>query len=163
MAKNNTVGFSLIEILVIIGLISLVAGVSLGQYSSFGSQKKIEAEALRLSKTLEVARQRVTSGDKSGISNPGSCTLSAGKVTYSATSVSLIATCGSDITIATYQVASGVEMTTSGTVSFQPDGTPVNPACIIVSQSAGGKCRKVIVSISGVVDVGDEELSCTCS
>ncbi len=64
MAKNKF-GFTLIEIIVVVGVITTLFGMSIASYNDFNEQKKLEAEAEKLVSTIELVKKNVTSGKSS--------------------------------------------------------------------------------------------------
>ena len=60
---NNSKGFTLIELIVVIFIISLFAGLSIANYGSFNEEKKLDDEVKRLSATLYIARSKASSAD----------------------------------------------------------------------------------------------------
>ncbi|MBI3620192.1 prepilin-type N-terminal cleavage/methylation domain-containing protein [Candidatus Roizmanbacteria bacterium] len=58
--------FTLIELIIVVGIISLIVTMSLGYYNPFTERKKIEEGQKRLLDTLELAKKKAVSGDMAG-------------------------------------------------------------------------------------------------
>lgn len=55
--------FTLIELVIVIGIIAIFSGMSLASYVTFNDQKKLEQEAKKFSDVLELARKKTSAGD----------------------------------------------------------------------------------------------------
>lgn len=64
MNKKNF-SFTLIEIIVVVGLIILMTGLSLATYNKYNLQKSVDAETQKFIDVLELAKKKASAGDVS--------------------------------------------------------------------------------------------------
>lgn len=70
--RLRRLGFSLIELLVVIGLFSLTAGIVIAAYSNFNQTQVLQNAALALKNDIRFTQNKALSGDKSTTVNCGS-------------------------------------------------------------------------------------------
>lgn len=65
MVKNNK-GYTLIELIVVIGIVSVVFGMMLASFDTFGSSEKLNQEAQLFKSKIDEIVKKVSSGDMEG-------------------------------------------------------------------------------------------------
>lgn len=171
MDKNNG-GFTFLEILMVIFIITLFTTISVGGYTSFNENKKIDKDVNQMISALELAKKKTRAGDKSGLTQSGTdyslCDLDGYKVSItSSTTYALQAsvcsnTSGScpvvsgcsDITIAPYSLASSMSiMPATGSVVFQNNALTVSGvSTITVTNAKNYKSKAISISESGAIE-----------
>jgi len=154
--------FTLIELIIVIGIITLFSGFSLAMYNDFTETKKLEAETKKFVEVLELAKKKINSGDK-----PTTCdTLLNYKVTYSTNAYQVFAQCFSSI----IQIGSSIDLplniilTVSPPASlpdeviFKPFGLGVDLGVgvveknVLIKNNNNSKCRQINIKNSGVIN-----------
>lgn len=116
MAKNRD-GFTLVEILIVLIVIGLFAGISLAYINTFSAKKGLETEMNKLTAILETAQKKAISGE--------SCASYTGyQVSMTSSSYTLYKCCGACTgagnQIMTYSFPTGYSVTnTGGTLNIQ--------------------------------------------
>ncbi len=64
--KKYLTGFTFIELLIVVMIISAFSGLSLAYYNNFNKASKLNTEANKLLQTLELAKKKATSRDVEG-------------------------------------------------------------------------------------------------
>lgn len=110
-------GFSLIELLVTIAIISLLTGLTIAGYGTFNKKQTVKTEAYKLASNLRLAQQKAISGEK-----PVGCTgdLQSWQMNITANSYSQIVVCinpDSSTTINTTAFPTNVS-SSAGTITF---------------------------------------------
>ncbi len=103
MEKNNS--FTLIELVVVIGIITLIMGISLAYYNNFNEETKFRTEMRKLWDVLELAKKKAITGDE-----PSGCVGFSGyKVNFTNSTYQLQACCGTVCTTtASYTLPSNI-------------------------------------------------------
>ncbi len=171
MDKNNY-GFTFLEIIVVLAITVLFSTMTVGGYTAFNENKKVDADANQLVSTLELAKKKSRAGDKSGLTQGGTnyanCDLDAYKVTITSAlayelrasvcaNASGLCPVGSgctDVTIASYSLSPSMNMTpATGSVTFAGAGLAVSGvSSITVTNSRNNKSKVITISGSGSVE-----------
>ena len=170
MDKSNKIVFSsfvkaftLIEIIIVVAIMILFAGLSIGYYNDFTQQKKLDEETSKMIDVLELAKKKTSSGDSSMCTaDPQS---SARVVDYSvivnsATTYQLSPNCsvGTPNPI-NYTTNSNIIFPTvfpvpTSSVQFKTLSAGTTPYCFILKNSSSNKCRYINVEAGGVICEG---------
>lgn len=159
MMKKTVGGFTLIEIIVIIGVISILMNIGLAYYNKFNEQKKLQSDTQKLYDILHLARAKTISGDQMNIT----CTSFSGYQVeiVSSSSYKLVLCCsdacsGADQTeIQTYSLQSSITLDPApATIKFKKlTGEVVTSTDIEISNSVISECMKLSVKQSGLVEL----------
>lgn len=149
-------GFALVELLIVLTIIIIFAGLSLAYYRNFDEQKKLEGEAKQLVDVLNLASKKAHASDLSP--DPNCSTFLGYRVIITTSSTyELQFNCGGSYsTIQEYSLQSGVSFLIAGTsVLFKPlsVGTNLtNPVTTTLKNSAINKCREIQINPVGTVE-----------
>lgn len=155
-------GFTLLELIIILAVVSTLSVFSLASYSTLNKEKTLQAETEQFIETLELAKKKVTAGDKLRCAT----TLTDYSVTItSTTSYTLIAGCATgDVTLATYQFPTNSPLVfsdyTAAETVFTPLSSGATANCIALSDPKLNKCRQV--SVSTAATIGESGTDCSC-
>lgn len=108
--------FTLIELIVVVGIISVVTGFTIASLNSQGSQKLLQGEADKLMNVLSLAQKKAAAGN----STCSSGIFTGYKIVLSTTSYTLQKCCGTEASCTTemsYNFESPVVLSTSPTNS----------------------------------------------
>lgn len=174
-------GFTLIELIIVISVLTLFFGFSLAMYNDFNETKKLEAETKKLVEVLELAKKKIISGDKSALSDDySSCDLIAYKVIITSdkeyklsanvcknndTSCRLQSDC-TDVDVFNYKTS--LQLIPSSLppfpIVFKPFGlgadvgADVTETTVTIKNNNNSQCRQVTVKISG--NIGEQKIVC---
>lgn len=160
--------FTIIELLIIIGLISLITTVSIASYSSFLETSKLKSETQRLLSILTLAQKRAVAGESvsggicaAGYSFSGIVitTVAGGGYTMqgqcSQDSNPLNTSTYSTITYSVDPTNTNVRFLSSTTVVFPKlTGIPTSNASIVLKNIANSTCSTIAVN-SGLIGSSD--------
>ncbi|OGK18444.1 hypothetical protein A3D80_00400 [Candidatus Roizmanbacteria bacterium RIFCSPHIGHO2_02_FULL_40_13b] len=170
MAKNS--GFTFLEILIVVFIITLLSGATATGYTGFNEQKKLDKDTQDMSSTLELAKKKARAGDKSSLAQTGTdystCELDGYKVklltatTYQLAASMCAPTVGScpivsgcsDVSIAPYALSSSVTMSpATGEVFFNNGGLNVSGiTSVVFTNSKNNKTKTVSIFTSGAIE-----------
>lgn len=170
--KRTKYGFTFLELLIVIAIMALFTTLSVGGYTSFNENKKVDADTNQLISAIELAKKKSRAGDKSGIIQAGvdysACDLDGYKVSItSATAYSLQAVMCSnaspsctlnpgclDVPIASYALSSSVVLApTTGSVTFSGAGVAVSGiSSITVTNTRNNKLKTITINGAGIVE-----------
>lgn len=149
-------GFTLIEIVISLGIILLLTGISVGYYGSFTNQRQLETESRNLANTLDQARKRALAGDQSTVCTTGNFT-GGYKVVINPADYQLKVSCTiTDGVLKDTKFASAVYADKSITVEFMPKGAgaTTTESCIRLQKTGVDKCRCIELLQSGAIREG---------
>ena len=136
--KNFQAGFTLVEILVVIGITGLVFAGGFSNFRDFDKRQRLSQTALILRKDLELARTKAFASEK-----PGGCTntLMGWEVVFNSGSYDLKADCDfSDVAFKTVSFPSDItKISSSSSVEFS----------VLARGITGGTDRTVTLIQSG--------------
>src|SRR3989338_1933236 len=152
--------FSLIELIVVVVIITVFAGLTFAYYYNFTQERNLDAEAKKLVDILDLAKRKTASGDSSMCNPAQSSTVDSYMVERtSPTTYRLIANCitgtAQSVTF-TIPASSNVTITTAGgdqRVTFLTLTSGADPGCFKLQNSLlnPAKCRYVRVESGGVI------------
>jgi prepilin-type N-terminal cleavage/methylation domain-containing protein len=156
MAKNR--GFTYIEVLIVVGIISLLSVGGVASYSEFQARKQTEAETRMIESYIELAREKTSAGDRTG-----SCGTYGGyySVTSTGAVVSLVPNgCSA---AASFTLRSGYTLPEGDIqADFRPLGAGYSgPSCIIVQHPNAELCGQITIESSGITS-SEVRTECTC-
>jgi len=158
---RGSVGYTLIEILIVVSIIVLFTGLSLAYYRGFDEQRKLDAETKQLIDILNLAEKKSVAADLSPLGLNPSCSDFRGYwVSLTGTSYSLKLNCaGVDTLIQTYTLGSGMTLLVSDAtvtdILFKPlySGTNLStPISVTLTNSSNNKCTKIQINPVGTVE-----------
>lgn len=162
-------GFTLIEILVVLTIISLFTGYSLVTYNSFSQQKTLEKEASYLVDVLSLARGKAQASENSA-SCSGADEFGGYRVEVNASNYNFkqccrdivtkaISSCGSNIQ--SYNFHSSVsKISGAPAVDFYPLTSGATSTTMRIKHDSLNKCLDISITATGIITVGDIPFSC---
>jgi len=150
--------FTLIELIIIVGIVAVLSGIFLGYYNNFSEEKKLDEGVKKLIDVLNLARTKSLAAD---LSPQTTCTNFAGyKIEFIGNTYDLIFCCNSSCTgggrikIQSYGLPSSVSFLSSSTISFKPLSGETSQATttITLKNTNINQCYQVTVQASGLVD-----------
>lgn len=162
MKCMRTNGFSLIEIIVAIGIMAVVTMSVVPFYLRFAQEAKLTQDATTIYNTAQIAKAKARAGD-GGIS--GSCTTYSGyRITISSQSVTTTLCCsascsgGGTTSISTNTLSSGQTSITSpasGTaIGFAPLTGASTDTSIVLRSGSISKCQAIQIRAIGPITLG---------
>lgn len=152
--KSNFLGYTLIEILVVVSIMSILFTVGYANYRDFARKQALTASARQLKSNVSLAREKATTGEKP---ESGCAVLLGYNIKFSGTNYTLEAVCSdATITVKTINLPSNVTSSTPGTnpIFFKilSKGTNLSTdATITLTQSESGKTESIVVTPEGEV------------
>ncbi len=152
--------FTLIEIIIVIGIIAIFSALSMGYYNTYTEEKKLDGEEKKIIDIIELARKKAQSGDIGGYSCSnfdGYQVVFAGDTYY--LRICCADGCSSTFTLQSYKLPQNITATISGspTISFSPLNFHTNlttTVTITVKNAKISKCIPIAIYPSGLVDEG---------
>ncbi|OGG10242.1 hypothetical protein A2154_04965 [Candidatus Gottesmanbacteria bacterium RBG_16_43_7] len=152
-------GFTLIEILVSIGIMMTLVGLGVAGYNEFNENQRVKQAALTLKNNIRLAQNRARSSIKPGdvrCNDPGTTYNGYHIWAAAGSQYSLAAHCtdagGSDHDISVVIIDLSTDVTTSAfNILFPPVTSAITGAGDIVLTSGSGKSYQLTVSSSGDV------------
>ncbi len=166
-------GFTLIELVVVLGIITLVIGISIASYGNFNSQEHLKTEANKLVSVIDLAVRKTTSSD---ISSVASCTDFIGyqinftsPTTYSL-EVCCNVTCSPATSVASYTLLdTSIGIVSDATVvhfnpfmknTWRKGASLVDSYTIKLTSSTTNQCIEVTVYNTGLVSSTNPSNTC---
>lgn len=151
--KRDLLGYTLIEILVVVSIMSILFTVGYANYRDFARRQALTASARQMKSNISLAREKAATGEK-----PEGCTTLLGyNIRFSEDGYSLEAVCsGTTISIKTVSLSSNVGSSVPSTnpIFFKvlSKGTSLSEdATITLTQSESGKTENVVITPEGEV------------
>ena len=158
---DKSKGFTLIELIVVMGILSIFSGIFLARYNENASQLKLKNEAKKLIDVLELAKKKALTADLFD----KNCTDFTGyRVIISSGSYSLSFGCASVYSVVqNYNLLTNITATVgTGNYNFSP--LMINPNFISntirLKNSAISKCIDILVSPIGIFELNESLISC---
>lgn len=168
---RDRAGFSIIEFLIVIGLVSLITTVSIASFNSFQETSKLKNEVQHMVQTLSLAQKRATTGENiTGLCGAGYSFSGVVVTTVANGGYTLQGQCSLDsnpTTTSTYSpIAYTVEpsninivILTSTSITFPKlTGIPTADATVVLKNTSNNTCATVSVN-SGIIS-SDENSVC---
>lgn len=160
MVKDKRTGFTLIELIIVIFVILLFAGMSLAYYGGFNEDKKLFDEVKKVEATLYLARSKSSAAD----ADPALCTDFRGYRLYitNAQTYSLQRNCGGTYGLIQQETLPSTIRITSTTpqqILFKPLNTGTDLVAItsiVIKSTIANRCVNIQVTPLGVVSEGSK-------
>lgn len=151
---NKRGGFSINELVIVIGIVVLLFGIAFVYYRNFISLKQLEEQSSKLANTLEDARKRAIVGDTSS-----SCQgeYLGHRVVLTTTRHVLWSHCSvSDVKIQDilYPQSQGIVSNFNGILDFKAKTGQVQATCIRLSRPDVERCRCIEITATGLISEG---------
>lgn len=165
--NNLNLGFTLIEIIISISIITLLSGMAIVQYDNLSEQKKLDYETKRFVDTLELAKVKAAAGDSSLCTGTAIIPEVQGySVSLSASSFQLAPHCivGTPQPV-NYQIDPKVEIivTPVSPINFFSNSSGATTSCVNVKIRTSSKCNYIKVEQSGLISNNACVSGCPCS
>ncbi len=170
LTKRYKYGFTFLELLIVVMVISIFSGLSLGYYNNFSKASRLDTEANKLLQTLELVKKKATARDVQGydsICTQGTNIFDGYIVTITTGGYSFQISCNLGVNktqIYAYSLPNGTTIIpNSTTIQFKP--TPGNTSLVadatIIFSNGTGKCAKIIISSTGIIQKKALDTTCT--
>lgn len=142
-------GFSLIDILISVGIIAVTVGLSLPYFNTFGEGRKLNAETSALVSVLTLAQKKAVSADLSASCGGG---FLGYRVNVTSTTYNLQIRCTGGVnSIQTYSFVSPIQSDTTATIDFKALAAGATASCIRLRNTIAVQCRCIDIKSSGVI------------
>lgn len=158
-------GFTLIELIIVIVIISIFTTLALSTVNRFTNEKQLQNETKKVMTILELTKSKTNSGDRTrcGPDDLGAFEIQdfTFKVNDSGLSYQIIPNCKSgEPTPILYSVANGIQLNPDPyerpfTTTFSAIYGKVKCSCFIVKSIILSKCNYIQVSENAVIDEGN--------
>jgi general secretion pathway protein H len=139
-------GFSLIEMLVVLGIMAAVLGIALPSFNSGTSPAQVESAATELASTLRATRAAAVAGGQ-----PVDFSIDVARGSFAGDGALHRLTADEDMHVALYTTTGALSSATSGAIRFYPDGGSSGGG---ITVSSGARFFVVAVDwLSGAVSV----------
>jgi len=166
----SEVGFTFIELLIVLSIILISSSIGLASFNSYNQQLKLKTEAKKLANILELAKKKSESSELIPTLNPNLsyCNDFNGyKVELTSTSYTLKYTCNhNDTIIQTYNFPSSITYT-GGNYDFVFPALGLNTnitlnSIILKNNNINdtNKCINISISVNGIIQINDNLISC---
>lgn len=153
-------GFTIIEFLIIIGLIGIMTTVSIASYTSFTESSKLTNETQKFTAILTLAQKRAVSGDVGG--GCTNCSLNNFTVSWSVPSqtYSVVGSRVNGVTTESFDqtnysfdsVNKNISLLDTSSVVFSPlTGSPDSAKTIRFKNVTKNECMQVSIAASGLL------------
>ena len=154
-------GFTLIELIVVIGIVSLFTEIFIARYNENTGQLRLRSEAKKLIDVLELAKKKALTGD---LFDKNCSNFTGYRVTITSNSYLLLFGCSSVYsTLQSYNLTTNIAVATgTGNYNFTP--LIINPVfafdTIRFKNSVINKCVDVTISPIGIIELNETLISC---
>lgn len=161
-------GFTLIEIIISISIITLLSGMAIVQYDNLSEQKKLDYETKRFVDALELAKVKANSSDSSLCSGAAITPEVQGyAVNLTVTNYQLMPHCivGTPQPV-NYQIDPKVQIVVTPVptqINFFPNSSGATTSCVNVKIRTSSKCNYIKVEQSGLISNDICASGCPCS
>lgn len=167
MVKNRA-GFTIIEVIIAVIVITLLSAASLSSYGQFNERKKIDKTTDQLISVLELAKKKSLALDKNIVisgTDYSECSLQDYHVVITSTTtyslrvnICSAGTCSlnpacQEKNIANYTVETGSQLDTTGTITFAPrTGLATGKSVINVTHVNLNYSKTITIAPSGLIE-----------
>lgn len=157
-SKNH--GYTLIEILVVLGIVTILSGFGIARYNTFTQQLILKNQAKKIVDVIELAKKKATSADLYQ-----DCSDFQGyQVVINANTFLMNFNCGGTYTtIQNYSMTSNVAVTSgTGSLNFLPLGIGTNLAInsLRLKNSKTDQCIDISISPIGIINIDETLIGC---
>lgn len=167
MVPNNRFGFTLVEMLVVTGIMLLTTGFGVARYNDYTQQRRLNQEAKEFTSVMELASKRAVSGDSTTACADfqGIQVSMAPSGTYTMRRCCEGACNSAQSTVYnTYPLPTGITLsaptaTTTYLFNKLTQTITVNPAAnqtVTFRNTVSSRCLSVTVSPAGLINLGTE-------
>lgn len=163
MDKNkffNSRGYTLIEIIVVLGIVTILSGFGIAKYNTYTQQLTLKNQAKNLVEVIELAKKKAVSGDLYQ-----NCSDFQGyQVVVNANTFLMNFNCGGVYqTIQNYSMANSITTIVGiGNFNFLPlaIGTNLTVNSLRLKNSKIDQCIDISISSIGVINIDETLISC---
>lgn len=151
--KGNENGFNLIEIMIVVAVIGIFAGLSLASFRFFNTSRVLEGEEKKIVSALELAKKKTIAGEKPA------CTIEFDgryQLTWNASSYKLQSCCNTlnscPTEIITWDMPSGITFVSADNVIFKKFGLGVESEKTITITNTAGTTKTITIDGYGNIN-----------
>lgn len=150
---NFIKGFTLIEVIIMVVVVSVLSGLGLAYYNSFSEQKKLEEAKDQFVVVLNLARQKAIAADKTP--SPTCADFKNYNIYFPAiSSYGLRFYCDTTyLTVQNYSLPSGIQFTSvHSTITFSKLTGYTTATNVIIKNTSLSECYQIDISTMGVIN-----------
>lgn len=159
--QNILFAFTLIEIIVVMGILVLLSGITFAFYNHYQQEKNLESEVNKIVDVLELAKNKSISFDLSSV--PDTCNFKGYQITFiNNQTYQLVVCCDIDcnnfFNLNTYRLNPNIIFANFpiSPINFTPIfGNTPNNRDIILKHIYLDKCQKINVNQQGIINVSN--------
>lgn len=157
---SNSQGYTLIEIIIILGIISILSGIVIAKYNTYNQQLVLKNQAKKIADVIELTKKKAISADLYQ-----DCSNFQGyQVVVNASTFLLNFNCGGVYTtVQNYLMTNNVTaIVGTGNFNFLPLGTTTNLTInsIRLKNSKINQCIDISISPIGIININETLFSC---
>lgn len=145
---RNRCGFSIVEIVIVLAVLVLFAGLSMAGFRYFGQTRQLDGEARKVVSMLELAKKKASAGEKLCTGFDGIYKVEWGGSNYS---IKTAGGCGFGNT--QVKLANGLAFDAGDAVIFKPFGLGVEVAKVITIRNTAGATKIIDIDINGNISM----------